>query len=107
MSKFFFNLKENPDIFEKTQHLVNKDTKSISYEGLNYRNTKDLSLKELLFFIERDIGFSIKKGGLPPLKIRFEVSKEKGKDYISVTIFEIQTDGFYDKKGTPFLFQRI
>ena len=65
MSKFFFNLKQKPDIFEKTHSIVNKDTKSISLEGLNYESAKDFSLKEMLLFIEQDVDFSIKKGSFP------------------------------------------
>ena len=98
MSEFFFNLKEKPDIFEKTQSIVDKGTKSISLEGLNYEGTKDVSLKELVFFLKRDVDSLIRKGELPGLKVKFKLLKKNGKDYVSLTVFEIQTAGFYDKE---------
>ena len=99
MNNFFLKLKDSVDIFEKTKRLLNKDSKSILYKGINYDETKYLSLKEILLFVERDICLAIENGELPSLKAKFEISKEEGQDYISITLFEVKISDFYDIEG--------
>ena len=96
MSNFFFNLDKQVDTFNKTRRSVSKTTKAILYEGLNYQDTKSLNVKDLILFIERDIYLAIEQGEIPKLEIKFEFLTKKEEDFISATIFEVQTSDFYN-----------
>ena len=86
------------DIFKNTKRVLNERSKFVSYEGLNYSITKDMSLKELLLFIDRDIYLAVENSELPCLKRKFQVSKMQGQGCILATISEVQTDNFYNIK---------
>jgi len=75
----------NVDVFKYRKELENPDG-GTSYVGCEYLDTKDISLKNLTLFIERDIVQTIKAGELPALKVGLSVFAGKFCDRLEIDI---------------------
>ena len=72
--------------------IENKFPQELSLKGLNYNDTKDLCLKELSLFVERDIYHYLKRYGFLEPKCTLSLLRQNKTDQIRVSVSINQTD---------------